>query len=516
MTNRQGAGPWLGVGASACALASLVCGVFVPVNDDDVYQLHAAWLMGQGAVPFREFFEIHPPGLWVLVAPFSLLFSEPSTYVVAARAGTAVLFGLMVWLAGRTIRVTRVGAVVLAVLCLGIMMRTELWIFRTENFSTSLLLLHLWLVAGGDDRQPHPVRDTIAAAALALGGTMSVRVLPFIAIQPGLILRSLMTGDTDLRSAGRAVAAWMGGLAIGLMPAVAYIAAHGLWADTWFWAFRFTSSPEVAVWQLHLGETQLLVFGLGATAAVLLYLTPYLSSRRRAALMLAWVLACLFQVANPIRVRLAEMSLLFTTSMLIAAVVPLVAARGAGLRRYAALITVGVAVLSFGGWVYRPDVRFDRAAYAMQLRVLDWLHDVAEAEPVVLVAPHHPMMARDATDLFNAWQYAFWTRTKAVRGRLRGFADVVRDRAPPVVAHDPWLVHTSGRDLVAWLTATQVMGAEDAAALRAFLADRYARVEFPALRQWPFGHEFWVRRDRLDAISPPQPAVVHAGASAGS
>ncbi len=505
---RRGRLPWLALAAILGALASLYCGLHAEINDDDVYHLHSIWLVAHGALPYRDFFEIHPPGLWLLFSPVVLWFHTPSALLLAARCFTAIVFGLIVWLAGRAVRAGAAQAAVLAVLALGTMSYCQVWIFRVEYVAALLFMAHVCLLAGIDPEAPGAGRPLLAAAALALGCSMSVRLLPFLTVQPMLVALCL-----PRRRWRRQAAAWAGGLLLGMLPTLVYVTVHGLWGEMIFWAFRFVSSSEVVTWSFDVGPAEITLAAFGVAAIALSWRGRLAGPLRRRALILVWLVALVFHLANPHKVDYAAVYLLLATAMLLVAIVPLISDRYGVLRRNGALIAVGVAVVFFGRLIAAISFPADRDVQQMQLRLLDWLRSVAGDEPVVLIAPYHPIMVYDATDLQQAGHYSFWLGTPETQRRLAGFADRLLSHPPPVIAEDPWPAHTGGLDLIDWLRRQGVLLPEKAEALRQMVSRLYDSVSFPSLsrehmQSFGFGNSFWVRRDRLAEHPPPQPARV--------
>lgn len=485
---------------------SLYCALRAPVNDDDVYHLHSIWLVAQGNLPYKGFFEIHPPGLWLVLSPVAAVFSSPSRYVLTARAATAVILALIVWLAARTVRATWLQEAVLTVLALGIMTRCQIWTFRAEYVAMLLFMLHVYLLAGMNAAAV--VRPLFAAAFLGLACTMSIRLLPFLALQPITVL------CVAARAPKRQAINWVAGLLLGAAPTIFYLTRHHLWTDMWFWAFRFVASLDVVRWGVEIGRAEMVIACLGMAAAAQVFRGKALPLPGRVVVTAAWVLAFLFHLANPQKVDFAALSLLLTTAILLTALVPLIWTGVSVASRDAAIITVAVGTIFFARLITPVSLPFDRQTQRTQLLVLDWLGEIAGSEPVVLIAPYHPMIARDATDLQNAWYYSFWLDSRAIRERLRSFASTVLDDPPPIIAADPWMEYTGGRDLPAWLNRANVLTPSQLETVRTMLADRYAIVAFPLLAAdhgLPFGHQFWVRIDRLATHLPPRPFTVTRG-----
>lgn len=64
---------------------------------DHSEHLHAAWLIWQGEVPYRDFFEHHNPLLWYLLAPIMPLFYQNALILYFSRFLNALIFCLMFW-----------------------------------------------------------------------------------------------------------------------------------------------------------------------------------------------------------------------------------------------------------------------------------------------------------------------------------------------------------------------------------------------------------------------------------
>ena len=497
--NRRGR-LWLGVAAVACGIASLFYGLQFMVTDDDVEHLHSIWLIAHGVLPYREFFEVHPPGLYLLLSPLARFVETPSLYFLAARSSVALLFGLTIWLAGRAVGARGVQILVLVEVALFTLIRCEVYMFRAEYVTTFLLIAHLALLIGGGER-PGTARSVLAGLLLALAGTMSVRMLPFLAVQP------LATLWLARRSAGRPLRAWGAGLLLGVLPSCVYLTTHHLWGDMVFWAFRFVSMPGIVTWGVRLTHEDWLLIAVGSAAAGVVLTAATLPRATRVVLPIAWVLALAFHIFNPVRVAYSAINALLTTGMLLTAIPLPFSNRSGGFSRAASAATLVVGLVCFLPLDPPPKLRFERETQRAQLHLLDWLREAAGTEPVVLVGPHHPMTVLDATHLKSAWQYSFWIGNAYVAAGLRPFGRALLRQPPPVIAANPWPWHTRGKDLIGWLSDWNILSKDEARQLQLLFSQRYVKVAFPSLAAvgGVVGDEFWVRQDRFDTVPPPKP-----------
>ena len=64
---------------------------------DHAEHIHAAWLVWQGQVPYRDFFQHHNPLLWYLFAPVTQLFYRDTAIVYAARVAAILGWGAVLY-----------------------------------------------------------------------------------------------------------------------------------------------------------------------------------------------------------------------------------------------------------------------------------------------------------------------------------------------------------------------------------------------------------------------------------
>lgn len=67
------------------------------LSQDHAEHLHASWLVWQGEVPYRDFFEHHNPLLWYVLAPLMPLFYQNAIILYVAKIISAVVYAIMFW-----------------------------------------------------------------------------------------------------------------------------------------------------------------------------------------------------------------------------------------------------------------------------------------------------------------------------------------------------------------------------------------------------------------------------------
>ncbi len=97
--------PWVVVILLAAAVL-LRAGFAVngPIDADESQHLHAAWLVGEGRIPYRDFWEHHSPLLYYVLAPLTRAFTDSPRVYVAARLAMnipALALGAFLYLVAR-------------------------------------------------------------------------------------------------------------------------------------------------------------------------------------------------------------------------------------------------------------------------------------------------------------------------------------------------------------------------------------------------------------------------------
>lgn len=135
--------PWIVVSLLAAALA-LRAGFAPngPVDPDESQHLHAAWLVGEGRVPYRDFWEHHGPLMYYAIAPLTRAFRDSPRVYLAGRLGMIIsAFGMMAFL---YLVARRLGAAVGAVSVLLVAFQPRV-IYYTTQVRPDVPALGLWL-----------------------------------------------------------------------------------------------------------------------------------------------------------------------------------------------------------------------------------------------------------------------------------------------------------------------------------------------------------------------------------
>ncbi|MCP3139204.1 hypothetical protein [Pyxidicoccus xibeiensis] len=210
---------------------------------DEFQYAHAAWLVARGQVPYRDFFEVHFPLVYQVLAPlFRLLGDEPLNVLALRGAMLLPLAGACVAVALLNRREERLAMLLSPVLLLALppFMR-----FATEVRPDALAIaLFLGALAALSLRPATPARGFAAGALFVAAVWGSQKVLFY-----GAVVGVALAADLVVRR-GRAPAlvpaprAFLAG-AFGVLAAVAaYLTVSDAWGAWWQWCFVWASEHQ--------------------------------------------------------------------------------------------------------------------------------------------------------------------------------------------------------------------------------------------------------------------------------
>lgn len=214
---------------------------------DEFQYAHAAWLVAHGEVPYRDFFEVHFPLVYQVLAPLFRVTGDDPTAIATLRLG--MLPFLLVACCAAALLNRRRGAVAtlaapLLLLALPpfVTLATEI---RPDAAACALFLgsLGVLRLRRASDHAAGFASGLLLAAAVwgsqkaAFYG--SVYALAFV-----LDVAARRTRGTAARPLLRSPAAFVLGAATGLGAVALYLTATGSWAAWWSWCFAWAAAHQ--------------------------------------------------------------------------------------------------------------------------------------------------------------------------------------------------------------------------------------------------------------------------------
>ncbi|WP_223638451.1 hypothetical protein [Corallococcus sp. EGB] len=236
---RWGLGAVLGVVALQAARLAL----HKAFSIDEFQYAHSAWLLAHGQVPYRDFFEVHFPLVYQLLAPLFLLLGDDPRNVLALRAAMLVpLAGASVSVFLLNRREGRIAALLAPVMLLGapgfLRFATEV---RPDALTAALFLGALAALAV----QPGTVRSSFLAGALLVASAWgSQKALFFGGLVTGVLLADLLLRRSASSALIAAPRAFFAGIASSAGAVAGYLTVTGSWTAWWQWCFVWASEHQ--------------------------------------------------------------------------------------------------------------------------------------------------------------------------------------------------------------------------------------------------------------------------------
>lgn len=233
----------LGLVLLALALQAARLALHKGFSIDEFQYAHAAWLVAKGQVPYRDFFEVHFPLIYQVLAPLFWLLGDEPRVVLALRAAMLIpLTGTCVSVAVLNRRQGWVAMWLAPVLLLSLTPFTR---FATEIRPDALsTALFLGALAALSVRPGSRGSGFIAGVLFSAALWASQKVLFF-----GGIVGAVLAVDIIVRR-GRSPAqverplAFISGASVGLACVAAYLTVTSSWAAWWQWCFVWAAEHQ--------------------------------------------------------------------------------------------------------------------------------------------------------------------------------------------------------------------------------------------------------------------------------
>lgn len=483
--------------------ASLAFAFSQPVDVDEAEHIHSAWLISEGHVPFEDFFCTHSPLLHHMLAPVMRVLPHSAVVLDVSRvlsllltvAASVVVLALSRQLWGREHDLWAIG------LLLGAVVWSQMYWIRPDVAATVLTLGAVLALS----RSRGPLNAAAAGALLGTAVCFTPKHLPLLALGPLLALWAWRTEPSaGSRRHWHEAAAFIGGAIVPMAMFAGWLSHIGLLDSYHEWVMAFNRQVQLT-WDAEPTHPRLplVVTALAVAGFVLLQKAGRLHTGRTER---AIVVAVLLSLPMALARRWTYDSQV---------TVLLAAALGAGPARWAwgymaqrsVLVASLALMLSFAHVMPRVAVDLVRMDYFQERALVRALIDVAGDEPVICVGDCHPLVSHDATDLWQYWQWEFFLAQPPVQQRLRGFADEVLARPPPIVFHR----EARGTGFFEGLLKAEIISEQEADRLGELFASRYRVVALKSrLTEW-----LWIRNDRLGSLPPDMEAeILPPGATA--
>ncbi len=456
-----------------------VWAVILGVTADESVHLHLSWLVSQGMIPYKDFWQHHPPFLWVVLSPLmaSIKPSVDVFSVVRFLSGIVFVLNLVLgWSIARQVWGGKARLSVYLLILSSISLAAEVVLIKPDIFMTFFLLSGIGVSLEIPGKRVFP--SFLAGLAFSLAASFMVKqylllLLPVVAIFLG-----------EKRAIPSKLALYVSGFLAGLIPLLSYLVGHDIFQDYIFWVLSFNSKIVVLSVSFPLGIAVLAGWG----GYLLLKRSEDIRDAGSLLLFIALLLSTLSSLTTTSAVGgPVYLAAWFFISAIVASGCDLSGAFDmipCLFKRSAVYGLVFCLFLSFSMerlWQCTdPRYNTDKGAVAQLMKYC--AHDTC-----IAFSPTHPVFSYDTTRLYSAWQYSFAGRFLFVREDIARVPVVERIRTlrPALIPY-----RFLKRDFILDLAQKGLISAGDYKRIVPFLDENYTRERIGV-------EDYYVRNDKL-------------------
>jgi hypothetical protein len=454
--------------ASAVAVL-LINAAVVAVGDDEVFYLADSWAARNGETSGML------PMRYLVFRPFLAPGLGPAGAVIAGRIATcamALIAGGLAWHVARRLSGGLDAAVAGALAVLWLATSAEMVFLRPEYFASVFVLLGIALLVAPPRRWSQRRAVVLGLAMLTLAAATSHRQALYPLV--GLVVALRQRGRTPAR---QAVAWSLCGIAAGAAPSLAYVALRDSVESLWYWNWTFVVHHSWVRTNEISGRFPVFLFFLGlAGCAAALGRRDQPQAR---SLGVFWAAATALSILVPFGGPYA-MGPWFVLSVVLGALLAAPLLRPGSSSAARRVFALAVGLVSATPLLGPVGLRAVRPPFSLfqQTRLLDWLYQTSGGGPVACVAPYHPIKARNAWRLWNAWWYCY-LKDRTFNAALNpGLGAMLRSGEPRIIEWDPWPEASGHRNVLAYAVANGLVTEEEVPSVSQRLTENYQLVRW--------------------------------------
>lgn len=209
-----------------------------PLNHDEVEHLHSTWMVSQGLIPYKDFWQHHSPLLWVLLAPLVNFLSLIPFYIDLSRVFSGCIFLLSFWLGWKVavdVWKEKASFPMYCLFLLSTFLKGQYFYLRPDIFMNLYSLVGIIFTFKALEDKLLPL--FFAGISFALGGSFVFKNFLLILL-PLMFLPFLNNRKRSLVLMG---AVYGAGLCVGILPLTLYLLKTNTLQEFVFWALKFNS-----------------------------------------------------------------------------------------------------------------------------------------------------------------------------------------------------------------------------------------------------------------------------------
>lgn len=392
-----------GTFASACyVVCIIVICRYIPLDPDEIENLHCSWLVSQGLLPFQDFWQHHLPALWIILSPITRFFASGSILVEAARLSCTFLALLSTYLSWKICQNIHQTPQLSPSAFLGLwalMLIPFQWSYlRPDLIVAPLILSGLSLLIKAPSNS---VRNRFLSGLLfgiSLSFTPKILLLVCGAVIADMLSTPMGGSWTTLQKAfGTST-----GIFCGLAPLSYWLVSHNLMFSCFHDVFLFNRKFQSS----YLPGGYLPTFVIIYTIILWWrYRSPLFQRQRQINILAASIFGGSLLILTMPHQGLYHFQLIsvLVVILLLPVTRDVIQQFLAG-KRYQTLALLSIFLFLPSHYYLRIS---SNGSFRDNLKQLDTLHNFSQKGPVSLIYPFHPILTRNATGFVHIWFWKF-------------------------------------------------------------------------------------------------------------
>jgi hypothetical protein len=452
---------------------------------DTSEHFHCAWMISQDLIPYKDFWQHHPPLLWLILAPIFKILKPTALIFDAARIVSALLFAVIAligWKVAKEVWREKARLSIYLLMFFGISVFGQFLLFRPDLFMDIFLLLGIYFSLKIPQKRILPA--FLAGVAFALAASFNIKQY-FLYFLPIIVV--FLEKD---RFRIVKFLAYCVGVVVGGLPTLFYLIKQDILTDFFFWVLIFNRQ------RLELSVFFPVAIGFMGIGGAYLLLRRFHDFKDTKALILfiAFCLSSLSSLTRHVFFYPFYIAFWFILCAILSSGCNIIELLG----KIPSLIKKSIIASLFFSFLTLPNIMnmisHDETNFSEHKKVVTKLMQYCqEGDTCQVLLPLHPIFNHDASRLYSYWQYLLSNRIPALKIDInsKNLAQAIIRARPAVIEYKFTTYRYGGQIFILDLLLKKLVTLGDYKKIQSFLKEHYTVKRIGA-------HRYYIRNDKLE------------------
>jgi hypothetical protein len=465
------------------ALFFLVWGWLTGICHDTSEHLHCAWMVSQGLIPYKDFWQHHPPLLWLILAPIFKILRPTVLIFDAARIFSLFLFTLIAfigWKISRTVWGKKARLPVYLLMLFSVSTYGQFLLFRPDLFMDIFLLVGIYFSLKIPEKRLSPV--FLSGVSFALAGSFALKQY-LLYLLPVIVILLEKNKARTVR-----LLLYLAGLAVGSAPTLFFLIKKDILSDFIYWVLIF--NRERLVLSVYFPVAILLAGAWGAYQLLIRYRNS--KDIKALILFIAFCLSCFSSLSRHTFFYPFYIGFWFILCVIVSSGCNIIEILGRipSLIKKSIIASLFLVLLIFPNYLIM--MHHEETYFSEHKQVISKLMEYCQGDTALVLLPLHPIFCYDSTRLYSFWQFLTSNHISSLRDDIKSkdIAEAIINSPPAVIEYKFSTYKYDGQIFILDLLLKKLVTSEDFKRIRSFLDENYTVK--------PIGNfKYYIRNDKL-------------------